>query len=616
MSDIYSVGERVVIYIVIAITAIVLSLVYLFCRINRKKVSCFIFVLCFLYFALFIFLNFISMFDLVFNNQKGFENFSKVISKFYEVFDYIDKALGFLIFPLIIYYLESGYYTIPRKILDGLWGIIFEFIQPLVLSLRIILCIVLLVITIKYRKHFGLGKNPFDYIFVILDCYSIIDIYMCVGFFMVQIFVDCKTQKNKKLKDRYYRYSLIKIIRKTESYINKMNKLHETLDKNIQNYDKDKSSLDYKHMKETYQKIDEKIKEYQEERHENNTNSNNNENIIDYSNANVQQTNNYNENINQNNNDYMGAINYLHNYNQPNDKTGQQETVNQMEVGGEQAQNVEIKKNNEENKPKKEKKLSPVDCNKKYKKYIRRIDKLKLLYQVIERDYNPMTISNNRCICCCNVILFITFGIAICTDFILPIALNMRDDFIDDSGEFKKTEESKFALAVSILISLLICIVTSSYTIITIYSSKRRRYISGDYLYDKKINDNLSLLKTVQFICGFSFAVIYCNLYFWKTLDKKGVFGRPYYYDQVIIPDYTLKNGITIYMIIKIIIIIISILAALIIQLTKLSFFKNDLTEFNSRSFRQSKYDNDQELNRVINENKGIVNILKREIKY
>lgn len=616
MSDVYSVGERVVIYIVIAIVAIVLSLVYLFCRVNRKKISLFIFALCSLYFALFIFLNFISMFDLVFNNQKGFENFSKVISKFYEVFDYIDKALGFLIFPLIIYYLESGYYTIPRKILDGLWGIIYEFIQPLVLSLRIILCIVLLVITIKYRKHFGLGKNPFDYIFVILDCYSIIDIYMCVGFFMVQIFVDCKTQKNKKLKDRYYRYSLIKIIRKTESYINKMNKLHETLDKNIQNYDKDKSSLDYKHMKDTYQKIDKKLKEYQEDSHENNPNSNNNENMIDYSKANVQQTNNYNENINQNNNDYMGAINYLHNYNQPNDKTGQQETDNQMEVGGEQAQNVEIKKNNEENKPKKEKKLSPVDCNKKYKKYIRRIDKLKLLYQVIERDYNPMTISNNRCICCCNVILFITFGIAICTDFILPIALNMRDDFIDDSGEFKKTEESKFALAVSILISLLICIVTSSYTIITIYSSKRRRYISGDYLYDKKINDNLSLLKTVQFICGFSFAVIYCNLYFWKTLDKKGVFGRPYYYDQVIIPDYTLKNGITIYMIIKIIIIIISILAALIIKLTKISFFKNDLTEFNSKSWRQSKYDNDQELNRVINENKGIVNILKREIKY
>ena len=616
MSDVYSVGERVVIYIVIAIVAIVLSLVYLFCRVNRKKISLFIFALCSLYFALFIFLNFISMFDLVFNNQKGFENFSKVISKFYEVFDYIDKALGFLIFPLIIYYLESGYYTIPRKILDGLWGIIYEFIQPLVLSLRIILCIVLLVITIKYRKHFGLGKNPFDYIFVILDCYSIIDIYMCVGFFMVQIFVDCKTQKNKKLKDRYYRYSLIKIIRKTESYINKMNKLHETLDKNIQNYDKDKSSLDYKHMKDTYQKIDEKIKEYQEESHENNPNSNNNENMIDYSKANVQQTNNYNENINQNNNDYMGAINYLHNYNQPNDKTGQQETDNQMEVGGEQAQNVEIKKNNEENKPKKEKKLSPVDCNKKYKKYIRRIDKLKLLYQVIERDYNPMTISNNRCICCYNVILFITFGIAICTDFILPIALNMRDDFIDDSGEFKKTEESKFALAVSVIISLAICVVTSSYTIITIYSSKRRRYISGDYLYDKKINDNLSLLKTVQFICGFSFAVIYCNLYFWKTLDKKGVFGRPYYYDQVIIPDYTLKNGITIYMIIKIIIIIISILAALIIKLTKISFFKNDLTEFNSKSWRQSKYDDDQELNRVINENKGIVNILKREIKY
>jgi hypothetical protein len=385
---------------------------------------------------------------------------------------------------------------------------------------------------------------------------------------------------------------------KTDDYINKMKNLSVELKNIIKNNSKDKSSTEYINADKVLKKIEDKLKKYESE---------NKEIIEPIIFQEVSSSDNLNDEVNNVGNNLKDLNNEKKN---KNIKLGSVKNLNIKDI---QPQQVEIKVNITEKKKKPE---NPVSCNKKYKKYIRRIDKLKLLYQVIERDYNPMTISNNRCICFYNVILFITFGIAICTDFILPIALNMRDDFIDDSGEFKKTEESKFALAVSVIISLAICVVTSSYTIITIYSSKRRRYISGDYLYDKKINDNLSLLKTVQFICGFSFAVIYCNLYFWKTLDKKGVFGRPYYYDQVIIPDYTLKNGITIYMIIKIIIIIISILAALIIKLTKISFFKNDLTEFNSKSWRQSKYDNDQELNRVINENKGIVNILKREIKY
>ena len=36
-----------------------------------------------------------------------------------------------------------------------------------------------------------------------------------------------------------------------------------------------------------------------------------------------------------------------------------------------------------------------------------------------------------------------------------------------------------------------------------IYSTNRKNYISGDYLYDKQINDNISLL-TVQIIWGYS----------------------------------------------------------------------------------------------------------------
>ena len=250
MVDIYSAGERALIFVIIAVVSIASSLICLIRLVDRKKVSWYIFIICLVYSSLFVFLNIISMFDLIFSGQKGFTNFSKFISNFYTVFDYIDKALGFFIFPWMIYYLESGQQTIGKKILDGLYGIAYEFLEPLVLSFRIILCIVIIVILIVYRKHYELGKNPLDYIFVVLDCYAIIDIYMCVGFFMVQIFIDFRTQRDSKLSDNYYKYSTIKIINKTESYLKKMNELSEKLSESIQNYNKDKSSSEFMLLKE------------------------------------------------------------------------------------------------------------------------------------------------------------------------------------------------------------------------------------------------------------------------------------------------------------------------------------------------------------------------------
>ncbi len=50
-------------------------------------------------------------------------------------------------------------------------------------------------------------------------------------------------------------------------------------------------------------------------------------------------------------------------------------------------------------------------------------------------------------------------------------------------------------------------------------------------------------MKTIKLVCGYSFALLYCNLYFWKTINKKGTFGRPKYYDKVKIPDYTIKRS-------------------------------------------------------------------------
>ena len=195
MSEIYSSGERILIFSLISLFSIVIPLVYLCLHIKCEKKIVLIFLLCLLYSSLFVFLNIIAMFDLIFSQQKGFEKFSKVILKYYEIFDYIDKILGYIIFPIIIYYLESGHYTIFRKFLDGIIGALCDLYTTLILSFRIILFGVLLALLIIYRKHFGLNNNPIDYFFIILDCYAILDIYICVGFFMVQIFVDCKRKK-------------------------------------------------------------------------------------------------------------------------------------------------------------------------------------------------------------------------------------------------------------------------------------------------------------------------------------------------------------------------------------------------------------------------------------
>ena len=114
-------------------------------------------------------------------------------------------------------------------------------------------------------------------------------------------------------------------------------------------------------------------------------------------------------------------------------------------------------------------------------------------------------------------------------------------------------------------------------------------------------------MKSVQLVCGYSFAIVYCNLYYWKTIDYKGKLGKPYFYDKIIIPDYIFKQGISIYMIIKIILIIGSILANL--YLSNVFVFKNDLAEYNLCD-KNCVYDNDIYFDKLLNDNYIAKNIL------
>ena len=103
------------------------------------------------------------------------------------------------------------------------------------------------------------------------------------------------------------------------------------------------------------------------------------------------------------------------------------------------------------------------------------------------------------------------------------------------------------------------------------------------------------------------FYISYCNLYYWATLDKKGVFGIPLYRRQIIIPDYTIKSGISVFMIIKVVIIIVSIIFTFVDS--KISVFKNDLAELNS-CCSKNKHDSKEELKQIKNEKRNIYYLL------
>ena len=589
-SEIYTNGEIALIYTIIAIFSITISLIYLCLRINKNKLSCFIFILCFIYASLFVFLEIIAIFDLVYNNHKGFKKFSTVILKYYEIFDYIDKTFGFILFPIIIYYLESGHFTIFRKMVDGIIGVLKELVQSLIF--RILLFIALLIILIKYRKHYGID-NFWDYLFIMLDCYAILDIYICVGFFLVQAIIDCKRSRNKNLTRRYRNYSLIKIINKTDDYINKMKNLSEELKKIVKNCSKDKSSSEYINAEKVLNEVEKKLKKYESE---------NKEIINPIIYPEVPSTDNMNVGAN------VGFENLKDLNNEKNIKYFTLGNIKKINIKEIPVKKVEIKANMTDKKKKPE---DVVSCNKKCKKYIRRIDKLKLLYKEIKKETDEKKINeeienskkNKNPIKCCYIfILGFSYVIAVLSDFFLPFFLQRDETYIEEKDNYEK-EKSIFTLAVGVIISMFLTFICNGYTIIVIYATKRRRYITGDYLYDKKINDNINLLKTVQLICGYSFTLIYCNLYYWAILDKAKVFGVPLYRRQIIIPDYTIKSGISVFMIIKVVIIIVSIIFVFVDS--KISAFKNDLAELNS-CCNKNKRDSDQELNQIENEKSKI----------
>jgi len=489
--------------------------------------------------------------------------------------------------------LESGYSKIWKKFFDY-WIKICKSIPKKLceIIIRLIFAIGILFILIYFRERFNLGKNPFDYFSIILDVFGMLEIYTNVGFFMLQIILDYNRKKDQLKIQRYDIYSKIKIIESTEKCLKKVEDSYNELKKDAKIFEKNNEPEYHKYLQEVYNEMKEKIIEYGFLEEENNLDSNNNNNP----NNNYPINNNSNDNNNNNNNNTENTVRvYLNHDNSQNNR--EHLGVNRIDNT-----NVNIKEEN----------FDRSKNIRKFKKAVRKINKLKKLYDVIKKETNEDSnrFRQNKKCSCRFVILFIAFSIVLLTDFLLPIFFDPEDDFTKSAEEKHEKFDSIGALIIGIILIYPFSVVTSSYTLIMIYTNKRKDYISGDYLYDKQINDNINLLKTVQIVCGYSFSILYCNIYFWRTIDNHGHYGKPKFYDTTFIPDYTFKQGITIFMIAKIILIVFSIIGSYCCYSWKI--YKNDLGEFDSNG-DYSRYDNPDELNKFYNEKGQVVSVLLRK---
>lgn len=465
MTEVYNLKERAIIISVIYGCSLIIALLYLCCSVDLKRTSCILFILALIYASLFIFLNIIATFDLIYNNQEGFEKLFKFIKKFYWIFNKVDLFLGFIIFTELIFYLESGQYS-WKKLLDYIFRNYNKIKKMttcqkiLIPSIAIPLLAVILTFSFIHRNDFGLGYNPLNYISVISNCYGIFEIYTCVGFFIIQYFMDCRRRNNYKLQLRYYRYSMSQIIIKTNKYMNKIKNSYGVLNNEVAKFDNNDSTPYHTHLQKELEKMREKINELEG----NNTHTN-----ITVENAAL------NYNVTTNNNIKIDNINQLNNNPKPNDNNNHVETINIPGNKEEQKQKIEINEEKETDLP---------TCIRKYKKAVRRIDTLTKLYKYFsdkEKNININTEINKKKSCWA-IIFSLNILIVLLTDFIIPIAFvyEYNEDFINDD-EYEK-EESVASLVIGVLFMVICSVLTCSYTIIIVYSTTRRRYITGDFL--------------------------------------------------------------------------------------------------------------------------------------
>ena len=583
--------------------SLVITFIFICYFVECSQVTILPLTISYLFLFLFFFLNFIVNLDLMLSIEEEDEEFGdlrgenknllNILSHFYDYFNFLTKAVRFVIFPFLINYYETGYYSFRKKVCEYylrlVKGKLEIFKNKCYLALAIIGVILAIGGVILYfmvRDKFGLDSpfSYFNYVIILLNIISIIEIYVNVGFFMSQIWKDCKRQRNPELVNLYFNYSnkiiYEKLIKSIEEFCQSRNELEKEVDKF--------KGQDLPGYCDFLEKLYESAKDNSEKHKLQNMMVNRfglERRSISRPVNNDQEAPNSVEVVSINNEEDIYKV-----------KT-------QDKIMDKKEQKKERKKLAKEIKDVSENTLAePI---RKLKDSLRKIKRLEAKGNDIveERDEDlKKTICHIIWIFIKYIILLLAFLMVIFADFVVPIytyteknnttnITNTTDtittDVSDNDNDNSTSKTSNFntpaRYAEEIFGLIFICIFNSAYTIILIYSINRRNYLSGDYLYGKQKNDNISLMKTISEVTGFSFSLIFCNMYFYtKITDYKMIF-----FEEMQMPDYEIKYGISIFMIAKLVLIFFSIIMFSCSE-GFLGIFKSDLYKFN-KSLKENK---------------------------
>ena len=461
---------QIIVYGIFFSVSIILSLIYICYYVDFASISKILLFGCTLYFSLFIFLQFATNLDLLIhkNSYKDLYeiDFSKEFMKnFYYIFNIFNLVLKYLFLPFYIGYSKSGYiFSKCKRCVNAIFHhYIIISLGATVTVFAVLLFYMFKTELLKFYKNYG------SFILNCLNFLGLIQVYLNVGFFIVQIIVDIKRKTNKDLIQRYYNFIIVKLKNKS---LKDAKKLQNAIDKLtagtilsfLKNTEVEFLFSEAQKNQDTYQVNFSKNKEKNEVKND---------------------TGHYTVQLNE-----EESINFRSDLN------------------------------------KIEKEIAPYIRT--LKKQMRNIKRLK--YLIIETEKKKNRDLKKGCFYI--IYLFIKyifyigiFLVIIFTDFILPLIKTAELDRNESSQ--RNLEEKLFKYSISEWIYFILkLIVNSSYTIAVLFSLNKRLFISGNLLYGKNLSDNLNLIYSINSIAGMAFPLAYCNLYLWYNITfdmgKKG----------------------------------------------------------------------------------------------
>lgn len=583
--------------------ALVITFIFICYFVECSQVTFLPLIISYLFLFLFFFLNFIVNLDLLlaveeeddeFGDLRGEnKNLLDILSYFYSYFNFMTKVVRYGIFPFLINYYETGYYSFRKKVCEYYLRLVKRALEifknkcySVLGIIGVILAISGVILYFMVRDKYGLDSpfSYFNYVIILLNIISFLEIYVNVGFFMSHVCKDCKRQRRPELVKLYFNYSNDIIYEKLKESILEFCESRNELEKEVDKF-KGKDLPGYcNFLEKLYESANDNSEKHKLQ------------NLI-LNRFGLERRTTSKAVVNE-----QEPPNSLEIYNVENEEVIY-DTKKENKMNDNKEQKKELKKLAKEIKDTSENTLAePIrklkDSLRKIKRYEAKSDDI-----AEERDEDlKQTICHKIWIFIKYIILLLAFLMVLFSDFIIPFTsfvnatlsnttniTNITNTTVPTSTDISDNDNSTSKnsnlntpsrYVEEIFILIFVCIFNSAYTIILIYSINRRNYLSGDYLYGKQKNDNISLMKTISEVTGFAFSLIYCNMYIYQyAFGKEGY--KMIFFEEIEMPDYEIKYGISIFMIAKLVLILFSIIMFRCSE-GFLGMFKSDLYKFNN----------------------------------